>query len=470
MVNMRYILIFCFSLIFFLPSKGQATLQQKLNGAMVSFAINDAITGERITHYQSEVAITPASITKLITTASALEILGADYRFRTYIEYDGTIQDSILNGNLYIRGTGDPTLGSDFIGDRNFMQTWTEAVRRAGIAKVTGNIVADASAYDDEGFNPRWTWLDVANYYASGIYGISINDNTLYLSFQTDAVGTTPVLFKIKPENPNLIINNQLRASKIDYDSAYIYGAQLCNTRILRGAIPAYRKTFVVRGDIPNPPQLLAQQFKQALEENNITVSGHETAIFTVSTTSRKQLYIHTSPALKEMIKIVNFQSNNHYAEHIFKHIAFVKTGVGTNDSAKRIIKSFWEQKGIDVSSFMQQDGSGLSRENTFTVKFLNEILLYMNTKSRYSEDFLASLPQAGKDGTVRNILKNTRLQGCVQLKSGSMSHIQCYSGYINDGKHHYIFTVAVNNFSQPRSVVIKAIQQWLLDSVTTTE
>lgn len=438
------------------------TLQQKLKGAVVAYAVTDIATGKPLAQWQETTAITPASITKLITTASALEMLGADYRFKTYLEYDGVLKDSVLEGNLYVRGGGDPTLGSEFLGDPNFMSVWVDAVRRVGIAKICGDVVADASAYDNEGFNPRWTWMDVANYYASGVYGISIADNTLHIMLKTNAAGTVPEIQQLNPNIPELVIENYLRAEKINFDSAYLYGLPLSNVRTLRGAIPCNRQNFVVRGDIPNPPLYLAQLFKQNLEENGVTVSGK--AAVTWETQPRNLFFTHYSPMLKDIVKVINFYSNNHYAEHLFKQIAFAQTGSGSNEAARHCIKNFWQNKGLDVSSCFQYDGSGLARENMFTVQFFNDVLLYMKIKSRNADSFAMSLPKAGKEGTVRNLFKGKNLQENMFLKSGSMSRVQSYSGYIDSGTHYYAVTVVVNNFLQSRAVVVKEIQEWLLD------
>ena len=137
-------------------------------------------------------------------------------------------------------------------------------------------------------------------------------------------------------------------------------------------------------------------------------------------------------------------------------------------DLARHCIKNFWQSKGLDVSSCFQYDGSGLARENMFTVQFFNDVLLYMKTKSRNTDSFAMSLPKAGKEGTVRNLFKGKNLQENMFLKSGSMSRVQSYSGYIESGTHHYAVTVVVNNFLQSRAVVVKEIQEWLLDVMKT--
>lgn len=455
-----------FLLIFAFYAVSSFASQQPINqldGALVAYKIAEVETGKIITQQNAKMLILPASITKLLTTATALEILGGDYQFCTTIEHDGAVENGILNGNLYIKGSGDPTLGSDFFGEKEFLQQWCSELKKAGITAINGHIVADASAFDDEGFNAKWTWDDAANYYATGTYAISVYDNKLSYTFRTDSAGTTAILVETEPKIDDLTIENRLKAAKTRSDNAYLYGSPLHNVRTIRGTIPCNRNKFVVNGDIPNPPLFLAEKLHKTLIEKGISVSENAVANFFPCEKERKTIFIHRSPELREIVKVVNFESNNHYVEHIFKHLAFAKTGFGTNERAQQVIHDFWETKGFDVQQLKQYDGSGLARANTFSVDFLTKILLYMKNESRWSDDFVASLPLAGKEGTVGKFLKTNKLQGKIRVKSGSMARVQCYSGYISKNGKNYAFTVAINNFLQPRTTVVRAIENWLL-------
>ena len=144
-------------------------------------------------------SFTPASVTKLITTATALEILGKDFTFKTYIEYDGELTNGVLNGNLYIRGGGDPTLGSYKMGDPRFMLSWAKIIKNAGIKEIRGAVIADVSLYDQEGVSPKWLWEDIANYYAPAIFALSIFDNTCRVTLRSGAEGSIPEIISHKP-------------------------------------------------------------------------------------------------------------------------------------------------------------------------------------------------------------------------------------------------------------------------------
>ena len=128
--------------------------------------ICDYHSGDTIDSYRANSVIPPASTMKLLTTATAVEMWGGDYRIETPITYDGYIQDGILHGNLYIEGKGDPTFGSRYVGSQNFMYRWARELRQAGIKRITGDVVGDASYFDGDALNPSWLWEDAGSYYA----------------------------------------------------------------------------------------------------------------------------------------------------------------------------------------------------------------------------------------------------------------------------------------------------------------
>ena len=282
------------------------------------------------------------------------------------------------------------------------------------------------------------------------------------LTFKSGAAGTTPQLVSVSPIIPDLHIDNQLRVLSIAADSGYIYGMPYDNRRFVLGGIPANRERYTLRGDIPNPPMLVAQLLDSALREQGVITQGECTARVPQSGT-RQTLLTHQSPKLSEIIKLTNFKSNNLYAEHLFKRIALERYSEASNAKAAEVIKRFWSSKGIDVSSLFLKDGSGLSPQNAFSASTLNDILIYMYTKSHQKDAFIASLPRAGKEGTVAGFMAKTPLEGKVWMKSGSISGVQCYSGYILDGNKQYAFTIMVNNWGGARNDVRAQIREGLL-------
>lgn len=429
--------------------------------ANISFLVKEIETGRVVIQHRADKVAVPASTAKLVTTATALEILGSDYTFQTKLEYDGAIKNGVLNGNIYIIGGGDPTLGSKYMGDSLFLEKWVEAVKNLGITKINGNILPDASIFSKEGIAPKWSWEDMGNYYAAGAYGLSIYDNTYKIYFKSGAPGTTPEIIKVEPQIPGLVFELYLKAAANNEDSAYIYGAPFSNTRMIYGTIPAHRASFVIKGDIPDPTQYTATVFENKLKENGIEVLQSATTL--PINNNHIPIYTEVSPPLKEIIKNINFKSNNHYAEHVLRAISLFSNNQGSIVNSVQNIKKFWKSKGIDISGLILYDGCGLSPASSISASFFVDLLIYEKTKSTYSKEFLESLPVAGQSGTIKSLLKGTDLEGKVQAKSGSIYGVQCFAGYITKNNKQYAFAILVNNYSGTRKTVVKQIENLLL-------
>jgi D-alanyl-D-alanine carboxypeptidase/D-alanyl-D-alanine-endopeptidase (penicillin-binding protein 4) len=434
-----------------------------LENANVSLLVKDLNTGVVLSQYRSKNLTIPASTMKLVTTSTALELFGPEFRFETKLKIHGNItKDSVLNGDLYVVGGGDPTLGSEKLGEKDFFLSWIEALKKAGVRKITGRIIADESIFESQVINPKWTWEDMGNYYAPGIHGISYLDNTYRMVFRSGAVGTTPEILRTEPEIPGLGVDNQLKASTISYDNAYFYGAPYSNERSIYGEIPANRDEFVVKGDIPNPALLLVQHFHKQLVGNGFSI-GDFPIVQTCPQAGMKLIYTHLSPPLRDIITETNVKSNNHYAEYVFKNIATVGGGTGTTQGAISAIRSYWKSKELPVDQLLQYDGSGLSPCDAVSANFYVDLLTYMKTKSQYAPEFYNSLPVSGGRGTLSTMFANTPLQGKVHAKSGTIESVKCYAGYIELKSKTLVFAVLVNNANGSSKAVVKKIEDFLL-------
>lgn len=442
----------------------QFTQNTILQNANVSLLVRDLNTGEVISDYRSNAVATPASTMKVVTTATILELLGPDYKYQTRIYTDGTIAaDSTLTGNLYIRGGGDPTLGSDKLGEKNFFPQWIAALRSAGIKTIRGRIVADESIFEDQVINPKWTWEDMGNYYAPGIHGISYLDNTFRMYFRSGKAGTTPEILRTEPEIEGLRMNNQLKAANIGSDNGYFYGAPYSLYRSIYGEIPANRNEFVVKGDIPDPALMLAQHLQQQLTSAGFSIAG--TPVVTpCQYDDKKLIYTHHSPALRDIIAETNVKSNNHFAEYLFKTIGLQKTEQGSTQNAIATIRAYWKDKGLPLGQLFQHDGSGLSPCDAVSARFFVELLTYMRLKSSYSTDFYNSLPVSGGRGTLSTLLVKTPLEGKVHAKSGTIESVKCYAGYIELNQRTLVFAILVNNPDGTHKQVIRKMEDFLLD------
>lgn len=437
----------------------------------ISILVRNMKTGCTLYSHRHQYAVIPASTIKTITTATALEIFGADFRYETRIEHDGSIsQEGVLNGNIYIVGCGDPTLGSSKMGDKTFMQQWIEAIHNAGIKKINGSIIADESRFDNEGPNPKWTWDDIGNYYAPGIYALAYLDNTLRVTFKSGAIGTIPEIIEMLPEIEGLTIENNLKSSKITFDSAYFYGAPRSFARSVRGEIPANRAAFVVRAELPNPGLQLVTELHQQLNSNGVVINGppgstnQSTSFSFPPSGPRIHFYSHFSPPLKDIVKEANEKSNNFYTEQIFKSLSLRQNAVATNNLSKQIARNFWQTKGLDVSQLFQEDGSGLTPTNAVSAQFFVDLMQYMYQKSEHKDAFLQSLAVAGKTGTLAGILKKTPLDGKVVAKSGTIARVRCYTGYMFHDNNEWAFAVLVNNSGTNSWQTLRRIEDLLVE------
>lgn len=455
-----------FLLFFSLHLNAVTPVQQFVNdklmsSANISILVKDLSTGNTICDYRSKNASVTASTMKVITTATALELFGEEYKFETRLETDGTLsKDSVLKGNLHIRASGDPTLGSEKIGDKDFLNQWVTVIRLAGINTIQGQIIVLDNIFDNEVINRKWTWEDMGNYYAPGIHGISYLDNTFRLYFKSGQAGTSTSIIKTDPVIDGLIIDNQVKSAAISSDNAYFFGAPFSNYRLVTGEIPAYRNDFVVKGDIPNPADILIQQLKERLQANGIKVFNK---FFDKTSNNHRVIHTHFSPSLIEIIDETNINSNNHFAEYLFKLIGTKPTLPATNKQAIENIRMFWKSKGLSVEQLFQADGSGLSPTNAVSAEFFVKLLTYMKTQSKYSNAFYNSLPISGESGTLKNFLAKTSLQSKVHAKSGTISGVKSYVGYIDNKDKSMVFAVLVNNSNGSSKEVTQKIENFLV-------
>ena len=447
-----------------------------MRGASFSLVVKDVQEGRTVYSYDTDRLQSPASVLKTVATATALEILGEDYRYPTTLEYDGILENGTLEGNLYIKGSGDPSLGSSHFapGQNKFLSTWIAALQKAGIKHITGSVISDESIFDTEGVSIKWLREDMGNYYAPGSYGISIFDNMYKLSLQTGAAGTRPVLKGTEPDIPFIRFKNYLKAAPVSSDSASIIGAPLDDVRYLYGVLPANREAYVLKGDIPDPALYLARYLTDQLQQKGIRVDGSPSC-YRIEVEEnrwkkgeRKEIVTTYSPTLREIASVCNHVSHNLYADALVKTVGLQykprrNEMISSFGRGVQVVKEYWEKKGLDVFPLRMNDGSGLAPADKVSAGFMGELLVYMATESAVSDAFIASLPQAGIEGSVRNFLKGSKLQGKAHLKSGGITGVRSYAGYITKDGKTYAVAVFSNNYSCPMSRMTRALEKLLL-------
>lgn len=409
----------------------------------VGICVMDITTGEFLISENYNLSMAPASTMKAVTTATALQILGADFKFVTDVTLS-TSPASSLSGNISIYGSGDPTIESRHFPDEAKLSDEIISALDARGTRSGQFSVSVESTMADEGVVPSWTVADTGWSYGTGIYGFNCFDN--YFDFNTttyDSEPSYPFLNVELEENssPNSIIHG------IRTDDYYISGRSVG------------RRNYTARIPMNSPAEVFEFALSQRLETYGLKIAEKDNEI-NISNATETLLMKHQSPTLGEISKSLMFRSDNMMAEAVLRAIA----PGGTRDAAIDIEKELWESKGLDDSVIVIEDGSGLSRKDRLTPRFLNELLTYM-AKSDQADIFASFFPAVGCDGTVKNLLRKSRLKGKLLLKSGSLSGVHCYAGYKIDSSSRPTHTVVIfiNNFFCSRADVRSGIEKFLL-------
>ena len=430
----------------------------------MSVFVQNMQTGEVIDSYRADKVVPPASVMKLLTTGAALEILGPGYRFPTIIEHNGTIENGVLHGNLYIHGSCDPSLG--WKGHTGFLDQWVKAVQKAGISSIDGAVIADMTMLDGEAQNPNWLCEDAGNYYAPGIFALNYYGNTMNIVLQSGEPGTVAKVVKTEPYVEDVYFINRIRCDKITYDGAFVSGLPYSRERYLTGAVPSNLGTFGVKGDLPNPGLLLARHFTNRLREAGIRVKKDASYIadYNPLLPPRTELYTHYSEPLSEIIKETNVNSNNLYAEALFRCLGTRYTLPGTIHNSQDLLRDFWRRRGVAVQNAIIKDGCGLAPQDAVSAKAFVQLLSVM-ARSNNKDAWIASLPVSGQTGTLKSLCPKTELEGRIHAKSGTIAGTKNFAGYIDmPNGETWVFAILINSAPGKAKNIQTVIQQYLLD------
>lgn len=418
--------------------------------ALEGIYVMELATGKCLKSYNAEKAFTPASVTKCLTAASAVRMLGKDSPFTTAVTLHGEIVDGVLSGNVVVHGCGDPTLESgSFPSNKGFVNDIVAWVRQQGIDSIAGEVLVDNGGFPEIGVSPYWLLEDIAWEYGAGLYGLNYKDNSfsmrLYPGDGSTGVDTTPAV-------PGLEVVNSLHSgSKGDVMAMRGEGSYILNVYgTVRG------ESYASRYSMPYPDFVLRDEIVDALGSAGIGCGNEFMEVKGNGITPLR----HKSPLRDEILRVMMLKSNNLFAEGMLRSLSSAK-GLHTADAALEVQSDYWKGEGVDFSSIKVCDGSGLARTNRFTPKFLGDILAKMSS----DKDYVSLFPLAGKEGTVRSLLADTRLAGRLALKSGSMNGVLCYAGYKLDASRRptHVVVIMVNGFNCRAADVRVAIRKYLL-------
>ncbi|KIC94486.1 D-alanyl-D-alanine carboxypeptidase/D-alanyl-D-alanine-endopeptidase [Flavihumibacter solisilvae] len=402
---------------------------EQLKHATWSVLVTDASTGKTIFDHNSETGLAPASTQKVITSITAFETLGKDFRYSTFIGTDGK--------ELFIQAAGDPSFGSWRYTDTKpevILEKVRKGIAQGGATQSAGSISPDTSNWDDESIPDGWIWQDIGNYYGAGARQFNWRENQYDILLRSGStIGSAVSINTTKPVMQGLRFTSLITAAaKGTGDNAYIYHAPGSSTVLVRGTIPVNENSFTISGSIHDP----LKQFNAELGQPVIDLPAH-----LLSSGSVKVVYQHRSPSFDSLNYWFMRKSINLYGEAFLKTMAAKQTGKGTRENGIRFVRDFWKQRGIDEAALQITDGSGLSPQNRVTTRSLVTALQYARSKTWFPS-FYESLP----------------LYNGMKLKSGSINGSRAFAGYHTAGGTTYVIAIIVNNYSGSSAAMVKKI------------
>lgn len=414
--------------------------------AIISLYIVDTKTSKIFFDKNAEVGLAPASCQKVITAITAFELLGKGYTYKTQLGYDGKLDSGILNGNIYVVGSGDPTLGSwrySSTKENIILTKFKNAIAQNNIKQIKGLVLGDDRSWNTQRIPDGWIWQDIGNYYGAGASALNWRENQYDLILKSGKKIGEPV--KISGTQPKYLpgihlINELTAAPKGSGDNAYIYLPPDADIGFVRGTIPIDENSFIVSGSMPDGGKLLAATIYKEISKGKVYPDNNINYLKRKSKWNKPDtlFYTYTSPPLDSIMYWFLKKSINLYGEALVKTIGYQKTKIGSTEAGIEIIQDFWAKKGIEKSALKIIDGSGLSPANRVTTKALATVMQYAKTQNWFPS-FYYDLPE---------------ING-IKMKDGYINGVRSYTGYIkNKAGAEYTFSFIVNNFDGSAATV----------------
>ena len=429
--------------------------------------VRSAETGERLFALNTGKLMMPASNMKILTLAAAASTLGWDARLQTTLETSATLHDGVLQGDLVVRGAGDPTINARDNRAAVVFDEWAAALRAAGIREIEGRLVGDDQAFDEAGLGEGWAWDDLQYGYAAPVAALQFNENAAELTIDPAAVPGDPPALHLQAGSGLMLVNRAVTGPP--ESAATIRYHRRLDAPLLEvsGSIAAQAAGIRRSVAVVNPTIFFVQSLKEALAERGIAVHGAATDLDDIAAelavmphNERRLLAVSQSPPLREIAKVLMKISQNLYAETLLKAMGAAQGGLGTYEGGRLAVDATFAAWGIPAGSYIMADASGLSRYNYVTAATVASILERMYADPQHREAFMATLPVAGREGTVATRLRRTRAEGNAAAKTGSISNVRTLSGYVRTRDGEVLaFAILANDFIVPGATV-----NWMTD------
>lgn len=421
----------------------------RLDGALVAAEVRDAATGEVLYARNAGTRLVAASTTKLFSSAAAVGLLGPDHRFTTDVLASGDVVDGVLQGDLVLRGGGDPTtLAADY-------EALAAEVAAGGIRSVSGDLLADDSYFDDVPYGLGWAWDDEPYYYNAATSALTVAPDTDYDSgtvIVRAAPGADvgdPVVVGLTPSTDVLDIAVHATTGASDSaDTLTIERVHGSDTVLVTGSVPARGSATTEWVTVADPTEYAMDVFARALEGAGVAVAGERREGSTPD--GARSVAAHESITVGELLTPFLKLSNNLHAEALVKTVGAERAGTGSWPAGLAEMRSWLAGQGVDTGGMRLVDGSGLSRMAGIRADDLNDLLLGVRDEAWF-DAWYAALPVAGESdrlvgGTLRSRMLKSAAAGNVHAKTGSLTGVSALSGYVSnrDGRE-LAFTIITN-------------------------
>ena len=457
---------------------------------------SDKASGKILYSQNADKLFTPASNTKLFTTAAALALIGPDYRFRTTVETSGTLDRyGRLNGDLLLVGHGDPNLSGrelpyDLRTQRNddaiqALESLADALVQKGVKFIDGDIVADDSYFAFERYGEGWSQDDLVWADGAPVSALTINDNVVFVNILPADRPGEKAFVSVKPFADYYRLDNRIITTPAGTGRKFFVNREPGSTLLtLWGNMPLDDTGANEALAIEDPAEFAAGLFRQLLERRGIVVYGHQrtrhTELATLSTFSVSAiapshggsdglsrplksdqpiaLASYESKPLLQDVRVINKVSQNLHAEILLRLLGRERGNSGSVEGGLEVMRGFLTQAGISSDQYAFYDGSGLSRQNLVTPHAIVQLLRYCSTQP-WGADFKSTFPIGGVDGSLSERLNAPHMQSRVMAKTGSLGGVKALSGYATtDSGQVVIFAILSNNFNLPAKRVTDAI------------
>ena len=448
----KYLLVFFFlTTVSTFSQSTSSNLVKKLEGLLsdnffttttTAFEIFNLSKDRLLYSKNSKLLLHPASNQKILTTLAALNFLDSNYTFNTEVFYQGNITDSTLNGNIFIRGGGDPEFKI------NDLDSLVYHIKQLGIRSINGNLYGDVSMFDSVYWGKGWMWDDNPYAFSPYLSPLIVEKSVSKIFYSPGLIGE-PAKIKVYPESDFYNITNTSVTIKEDTSDFNITRDWINNNNdiLVNGTISYKSKPDSVFRNISKPAEFFLTLLKEKMLANGITFNGLTDTL----TLPQNVTHIYTrKQPIDTVLFYMNKDSDNLNAEMVLRTLGHKYFGKRCSaEDGLKMVDSLVLQTGLKPKNYRYVDGSGLSFYNLISVELLIEVIKSTyKGKPAFFKRFYHTLPVAGIDGTLKNRLKSIGIKNNLRAKTGTLSGVSCLTGILKSKKgDNILFSIMIQNY-----------------------